>query len=279
MRLHLVVPAVLLPVVLAPVLWLFGPGSPAAAVASTPDFGTDLLLYDRAGDGRVAQVFGELDTADRIAVVVPGVDNTLANFWTGHGHVLRRSPSWQAEQVYEEVGRGSRVAVVAWLGYDPPEGIGRDAFREERAATGATALVHFVDQVAAHRPTASITIVGHSYGSVVVGLAARSLNRQVTDIVAVASPGMGVDRAADLRTRARVWAAAASTDWIHRVPGLRLLGVGHGTLPSDRAFGARPLPVDGVDDHDGYFAPGTGSLRAIASIVDGSGAGAGTPVH
>ncbi len=231
------------------------------------------LVYDRTGDGRIAQVFGDLTTAERIAVLVPGVDNRLANFATGHGRVQRRAPAWQARQLFDEavaLQPGARVAVVAWLGYDPPEGIGREAIREERAEAGAAALVRFVDGLVAYRPDARISVFGHSYGSVVAGLAAASLSPRVGDLVAVASPGMGVDRAADLHTHARVWAGAARSDWIHRVPGVRLLGLGHGTLPSDPEFGARPLPTDGVADHDGYFMPGTAALRGMAGILLGS---------
>jgi hypothetical protein len=230
------------------------------------------LVYDPSGDGRVAQVFGDLATADRIAVVVPGVDNRLANFATGHGGVLKRAPAWQAEQLYGEavaLDPRARVAVVAWLGYDPPEGIGADAFREERAAAGVDPLRRFVEGVVAYRPGAAVTVIGHSYGSIVVGRAAATLPRQVGDIVSVASPGMGVDRAGDLHTRARIWAGAARADWIHRVPGVRLLGFGHGTLPSGHDFGARPLSTEAVTGHDGYFVPGTGSLHGMASIVLG----------
>jgi hypothetical protein len=82
---------------------------------------------------------------------------------------------------------------------------------------------------------------------------------------------MGVDRVRQLKTRARVWAGAAPADWVRRLPAIRFLGVGHGTLPTDRSFGARRLPVDGVAGHYDYFRPGTGSLRAMAAIVLGEG--------
>jgi hypothetical protein len=238
-----------------------------------------LLGYDRSGDGRLVEVYGDLTTADRIAVLVPGVDNTAANFDRLRGGRHRRTVA-AGPALYAQVATlraDARVAVVAWLGYDAPEGLGREAFREERAAAGAKALVRFVDGLAAYRPAAAITVIGHSYGSVVVGRAARSLNRQVRDIVAVASPGMGVDRVGQLRTRARVWAGTAGADWVRRLPSFRFLGVGHGTRPSDRAFGARPLPVDGVTGHYDYFRPGTGSLRAMASITLGESRAAAAP--
>jgi pimeloyl-ACP methyl ester carboxylesterase len=281
MRIRAVLGTGLAGALLVPVLWLFGPApGDRSEPAATQFDGGSVLVYDQRGDGRIAQAVGDLATADRIAVLVPGVDNTLANFAAGLGNVTRRSPLWQATQVYREaeaLAPGAKVAVVAWLGYDAPEGISRDALREERAAAGARALVRFVADLAAYRPAADITVVGHSYGSVVTGLAAHSLSSHVRDLISVASPGMGVERAADLRTRARLWAGAAAADWIRRVPGLRIFGAGHGTLPTDPSFGARTLPVDGVAGHDGYFVPGTGSLRAIASIVVSGASQAGRP--
>jgi hypothetical protein len=257
-------------------------GAPYAAWATAD---RQFLLFDPRGTGLVAEVFGDLSTADRIAVLVPGVDTRGPNFLTGLGGVPARAPAVQAENLYDATfpaagppigttagtaaGAGARVAVVAWLGYRTPHGVGRDAAREELARAGAVALERFVGGLVRRRPAATLTLIGHSYGSVVVGLAAPRLPRQVTDLVATGSPGMGVDRAADLRTRARVWAALAPADWIHWVPGIELFGVGHGTQPADPAFGARPFGTAGVTDHDHYLAPGTRSLADVADIVLG----------
>lgn len=228
------------------------------------------LLYDPRGDGRIAEVVGDLAAARRIVVLVPGVDTTLANFHRGLGGVARRAPAWQAAQLYAQVRRltpGAAVAVVAWLGYDPPEGLGRAAARRDRAAAGAVALERFVAGLAVQRPGASVVLVGHSYGALVVGLAAPRLDPAVTDLVALGAPGMGVRRAAHLRTSARVWAGRAPGDWTRWLPGVRVGGLGLGRAPTDPRFGARPLPASDVDGHDGYFEPGTRSLEALAWIA------------
>ncbi|UWP79454.1 alpha/beta hydrolase family protein [Dactylosporangium fulvum] len=220
----------------------------------------------RYADGRALEVVGDVAAARTVVVLVPGVNTTAADFDRGLGGVERRAPAWQARRLYAEIGSAD-VAVVAWLGYDPPEGLGLAAVREDRAAAGALALRRFLPTL----PGTRIVLVGHSYGSTVIGIAAAKpgLDARVTDIVALGSPGMGVDRAADLRAAARVWAASAPNDWTRRLPGLRILGVGHGTHPADPEFGALALPVDGVDGHDGYFVAGTGTLHALAGIVDG----------
>jgi pimeloyl-ACP methyl ester carboxylesterase len=277
----LIPPPTAAPAPAGPHITLAGSAGPAAAMRAAGEpyagwvaAGRRFVLFDPAGDGRTAEVVGDLSTADRVVILVPGVGTRLADFDRGLGGVARRAPAVQARAVAaaaRSVDPGARVAVVAWLGYDPPDGLGLAAVRAESAADGARELLRFVDAVAAARPTATIAVVGHSYGAVVVGLAAPRLDPRVTDMVAIGAPGMGVGDAGDLRTDARVWAAEAATDWIRRVPGVRLFGLGHGRHPADPAFGARPLPTDGVAGHDGYLVPGAASLTAIARIAASAG--------
>ncbi|MEV6929920.1 alpha/beta hydrolase [Dactylosporangium sp. NPDC051485] len=255
----------LLPVVAA-VLTVFGPTHPAHAEPPLP------IQSARYADGLALEVVGDPQRAETVVVLVPGVNTTAANFDHGLGGVERRAPVYQARSLAAEIaalggtGAAGRVAVVAWLGYHPPSGVGLGAAREDLAAAGAAALREFVGRLPGRR----IVVVGHSYGSTVVGLAAPGLDGRVTDIVALGSPGMGVDSARDLHTAAHVWAGTAPGDWTRRIPGVRLAGAGHGAHAYDPAFGAEALPVGGVDGHDGYFVPGTDSLRALAGIAIGA---------
>jgi pimeloyl-ACP methyl ester carboxylesterase len=234
--------------------------------------GRHFLAFDPRGSGRVVEVFGDLGAADRIAVLVPGVSTTAHNFNTGLDDVRDRAPAVQARALYNATraaAPGQHVAVIAWLGYDAPQGVGRDAAREELARAGATSLDRFTQDLAIMRPNARLTLIGHSYGSVVAGLAAASLPAQVKDLVVVGSPGMGVSRVADLHTSAHVWAGQSAQDWIDWVPAFQVWGAGHGTLPVTAGFGARVFGTNGVIDHDHYLAPGTQSLGNIVSIVLG----------
>ncbi|WP_206788779.1 alpha/beta hydrolase [Amycolatopsis sp. MtRt-6] len=231
------------------------------------------LLFDPRGDGRVAQVFGDLATADRIAVLVPGAATRADNFWTGVGDRRYRAPAVQAAGLHRSataLGAGGTLAVIAWLGYDAPDGVTLSAAREDLAQAGAVALRRFVSGLVAVRPQATIALLGHSYGSTVIGLAAPGLPRQVTDLAAFGSPGMGVDDVTGLHTTARVWAGQARGDWIRWVPGVRLLGLGHGRKPADPAFGARVFATADVIDHDHYLSPGTDSLAALTRIALGT---------
>jgi pimeloyl-ACP methyl ester carboxylesterase len=243
------------------------PAEPALPVDLTA---SRVLASDQRGDGRIVEVVGDLPTADHIAVIVPGASTTLDNFHRGLGGVIRRSPYWQATQLYAAAqAAGVRVAAIAWLGYDPPDGMGLAAVRSDSAVAGAGALARFVAELTGYRPDASITLIGHSYGSLVLAYAAARLPAQVTDLVVLGSPGMDVSRASDLRTRARLWAGSAEGDWTRRIPDLRILGLGHGTNPSRPWFGARALDVEGARGHDQYFVPGTASLRSLATVVAG----------
>ena len=71
------------------------------------------LLFDPAGDGRAAEVFGDLTTARHVAVVVPGMNNDLNNFTGGDAEKVQH----QASQFDPD-----QVATIQWLGYDTPEG-------------------------------------------------------------------------------------------------------------------------------------------------------------
>ncbi len=238
-------------------------GCPYAAWAAQ---GRRFLLFDPAGDGRAVEVLGDLSTANRVAVLVPGVDTRLADFDRGLGGVPRRAPGTQARALWAQLSKRSPdVAVVAWLGYDPPEGLGVAAATEGRARAGAIELTAFVHAVLRHRPGVRVTLVGHSYGAVVAGLAARRLP-EVTDVVTLGAPGMGVDRAADLGG-ARVWSALAPTDWIRRIPQVRLFGLGLGRRPSAAGFGSTALPTEGVPGHDYYLTDGSPTLRAVGDVV------------
>src|SRR3954465_3801522 len=83
--------------------------------------GRHFLFFDPAGDGKTAEVFGDLNRAARIAVLVPGVDSTLADFDRGLGGVARRAPGVQGRTLYQQLSKRDRdVAVISWLGYDRP---------------------------------------------------------------------------------------------------------------------------------------------------------------
>ncbi|WP_432054335.1 alpha/beta hydrolase [Streptomyces sp. bgisy022] len=230
--------------------------------------GRHILALDPAGSGRVAEVFGSLRRADRISVVVPGVDTDLLTFQrTRRAHT---APVGMARALYaaeREADPGTRTAVIAWADYTAPRGLGMDAATAMRAESGALRLNALLRGLPG---TAPVSLFCHSYGSVVCGLAADALPRRVADIAVAGSPGMRADRADDLRTSARVWAMRDADDWVQDVPYLEVGGLGHGTDPVSAGFGARVLSAHRAKGHSGYFVPGTDSLRNFAEIGVGA---------
>ena len=226
-----------------------------------------VLSADAGGQGRLVEAFGDVRRARNIAVIVPGVgwNASLLRDEQGAG---RRHPAVQARSLLAEMQRaspGTPAAVVVWLDYDPPAGIDPDAARSDRAVEGAPRLVSFVNSLPR---SARVSVVCHSYGSVVCGHAAPRL--RITDLVAVGSPGMDVWNRSALRTRAGVWAGVAPDDPISLVPHTRVEGFGHAADPTSPTFGADPLPVGGAHGHNGYLVAGTESLRAIALLATGT---------
>jgi hypothetical protein len=212
-------------------------------------------------------VIGNLATATRVAILVPGSDTTLATFFSrGPG-----SPGGGAEALAAEAHRldpGERLAIIAWLGYPTPAMLSPAVMTSGDAGQGAQALRPLVTALARHGD--QVALLCHSYGSVVCGLAAPHL--PVTDIAVFGSPGMDASSVRQLHTRARVWAGRGGGDWIRYVPHLQLLGLGFGPDPTAPSFGARPFGC-GTGGHSGYFRPGGTALRNLAYIALGDPAG------
>ncbi|MDA5281729.1 alpha/beta hydrolase [Streptomyces sp. Isolate_45] len=236
--------------------------------ASLADPGRQILTFDPTGGGLVAEVFGDLDRARRVSVIVPGVDTDAVTFERTQRRLT--APAGMARSLYEAeraAAPDSATAVIAWAGYTAPTGVGVDAATGRLAVQGATRL----RSLAAALPgDADVALFCHSYGSVVCGVAAHGLPRRVTDVVVAGSPGMRAGNVTELDTSARVWAMRDEGDWIEDVPHLELGGLGHGADPVSPEFGARVLSSAGARSHTGYFEPGTASLDNFARIGTGT---------
>ncbi|WP_216588480.1 alpha/beta hydrolase [Streptomyces brasiliscabiei] len=227
-----------------------------------------ILAFDPDGSGRIAEAFGSLDKAERVSVVVPGVDTDVLTFQRTNRRYS--APVGMAESLYDAeraASPGTRTAVIAWADYTAPDGIGLDSATALRAEQGSVRLNALVRSL----PGAStVALVCHSYGSVVCGVAAPSLPSRVTDIAVAGSPGMRAESVNQLRTAARVWAMRDADDWVQDVPYLEVGGLGHGADPVSSEFGARILSAADARGHSGYFEPGTDSLSNFAEIGIGA---------
>jgi hypothetical protein len=92
------------------------------------------------------------------------------------------------------------VAVTTWMGYDRPMDL-LQAASPDRAINGGAALATYLDGMHASHvgPAAIDTVIGHSYGSTLVGGAATGGNHLAADnVIAVGSSGMLAQYASDL---------------------------------------------------------------------------------
>ncbi|WP_327670233.1 MULTISPECIES: alpha/beta hydrolase [unclassified Streptomyces] len=224
----------------------------------------EILSFDPLGAGRVAEVFGDLDKAQRVSVVVPGVDTNVLTFERTSRQYS--APMGMARSLYgaeRSASPHTRTAVVAWADYTAPAGLGVDAATAMRAEDGAVRLNAMLRGLPGR---SSVALYCHSYGSVVCGVAAHHMPGRVSDIAVAGSPGMRAQSAAGLDTHARVWAMRDKDDWIQDIPYMEVGGLGHGADPVSSAFGARVLAAGDSKGHTGYFVPGTESLANFADI-------------
>lgn len=231
-----------------------------------------LLTLDLTGAGRVAIGLGDVDRARHLAVLVPGMGSDAVHGVADTVHRARR--------LAEQAGRESveSIAVVAWIGYAAPGP--REVPFAARARAGGRLLAADVTALAAGRTAdggdrAHVTLVGHSYGSTVIGAAVRLRPRFADDLVFLGSPGVLARDVTELGHPAdRVYVAEAALDPIGD------LGV-FGDDPGDRDFGAVrmrgdtgplswPARVSG-GSHSGYFDPGSEALRNVARVAAGRG--------
>jgi hypothetical protein len=224
--------------------------------------GRHFLSFDGRDGGRTTEVFGDLSHATRIAVLVPGADTDLDTY-----------ERFRAGAVALQRTLGARAVVVAWLGYATPSTLSPDQLTLGRADQVAPELRTFVHELSALKPAARVSLLCHSYGSVVCARAAAGQDGlDVADIVLYGSPGTGAAVVSALHTRAAVWAGRGTGDWIGGVPHIPLhlpfATVGFGTDPVSPEFGAHVFAA-GDGGHSDYLKPGSVSLDNIARIVSG----------
>jgi hypothetical protein len=258
---------------------------------------SQLYVYDPAafdGDGAVAVSAGDLDTADNVAVVVPGfgTDGGSAPYQADRALTIHESTRFLAP--------GETNATMFWIGYDAPDNLpwddgGWDAagvVGEGMAEGGGERLADAVDGLRASRDgdPAHLTAIGHSYGSTTTGHAAHDHGLPVDDLVFVGSPGVGGDtnNAGDTGVDpAHVWAGTNSHDpiadlgnhgWVHLETAF---GAGLGDDPAEDDFGANRFQAESTTrgegsvaglsfgDHSKYFDHDSESLYNISQVVNG----------
>lgn len=238
------------------------------ATAEPPIGPVLLLAYRNTGAGGLAIAFGDPSKAHDVAVAVPGT------------YAGPQSPSLeQASALRREMDHrdpsGSH-ATVEWVDYDAPDSIvGTQVISAAQAHEGSARLV---GDVAGWRAAAGtqqhVTVIGHSYGSTLVGFAGQQ-GLAADDIAVVGSPGVGASSAGGLSAgRGHVWAGSAEHDpVVQATQGSWFTENGSGVGPYDKAFGAHQFDTTSAantaDAHSTYYDGGSPSLRNLAAISTG----------
>jgi len=229
-----------------------------------------LLALDTEDRGRAIVANGNPDTADNVATLVPGTTTTWQSV---NGQMGRADALVDAANLTDREGSHS---VISWIGYDAPN-VPEAAFAG-RAEDAVGELSSFQDGLrATHENTSpsNNTVIGHSYGSTVVGHTAQGAGGLDADnIVLVGSPGADADHVSDLGfAPENVHVSTAENDGISNLTGFT-----HGPDPTDADFGATEFDSDPGSEggswplgaaHSEYFDENSTSLRHMASVLTG----------
>jgi hypothetical protein len=260
------------------------------AISGSAPTGQDhyLLGFDTEDDGGAIVSIGNPDTATNTGIFVPGTFSALDNFG-GEGGALERATAMSSDAQRYGV-PGEETAMIAWLDYDSPqsasptEALGEDSWDLSKfapeagegaaAEAGAETLNQFIDGLdAAHEgEPANTTMVGHSYGGLLVGEAAQDPNTGADQVIGVAAPGFGVDRASELAIdEDNVWATMAEGDAIGIAANESMI---HGNNPTGENFGGNVFNstasgANGGQIHGGYWNEGNAARKDMALIITG----------
>ncbi|WP_422395720.1 alpha/beta hydrolase [Rhodococcus sovatensis] len=265
--------------------------------------GVPRYLMNIDAEGRGAIALNNPDSAGHVATYIPGTSSGLPSL----GGDMDRAGNLLDAANSENGGRNS---VVTWVGYNAPPEI-HNAGSSEYAAAGAPRLDSFQDGLrAAHDGAPSVnTVIGHSYGSTVIGHAMSEGNSLDADrVIFVGSPGVGngIDGVEDLRldsvdpssNHERIFATAAATDPVTWIGGAAdtvaeagsVIGLPgdisliHGPDPTSSSFGATVFETDpgpsidigGMDfgvspsTHSDYFLINNPGLEEMGRIIAGT---------
>lgn len=236
-------------------------------------------------DNEMLSKLHETQTSDTSKAAVGDLSRLSRNYQYLHSECGLIRSLWLNAQGFPGA---ASTSTITWLGYDAPQSIVPEAMEKHFADEGAPKLNRFMGglQTAQGGPDAShTTVIGHSYGSTVVGDATLKGHLGADDIVVADSPGMLVGDAKDLGIgRDHVFIEAAGED---PVPlGGKIAGLGghkwgvqtwHGipydagyieTVPSDEAFGAHRMKPD-TSGHSDYWNRNTQSLHNQAAVAVG----------
>ena len=235
-----------------------------------------ILSFDPTGNGRVVALLGDIDAGTgSVGVLVPGMRTGLDDF-AGNAAIA-------GSFVAPDGARGG-TAMVLWQDGAFPQHF--DAVSSDAARDMAPALRDFVndDLRAMTGDEVPITVIGHSYGGAIVGLA-DAAGMQANNVVHLESAGMGhgVTPAELQAVNPDVvrYSVTSPSDPISLSQGREFLGLGHGMDPDtfpgniqlESGRDAEGVVHQGIDAHhlENVIGMHADSWWDVNGIITGSG--------
>lgn len=208
-----------------------------------------------------AFAIGDPDTADHISITVPGVDT---NVDASMEVMVNQAQSLQTEGLKQLslAGRGGEtLACIAWIDYEPPQHEGPEpgakylvwvkAAQKQSALAGANKLARFCDglRVASTHKLPHLSLFGHSYGSLTVGLSLQDPHpgQPVRDAVFYGSPGVNAADESNLGLPpGHGWVMQSPEDWIAHLGRTHRFGPSPGDAHFEKLSVMAGLSPDGV---------------------------------
>ncbi|MET1044214.1 MAG: alpha/beta hydrolase [Microbacteriaceae bacterium] len=257
--------------------------------------GRELVSLSVSGEPTAAIALGDLDEADYVSYLVPGmffgVQAQIGEWSDIAARLYTEQVSWQ--QLLSEADATTAdpattadvaehteptVATVAWIGYQTPHLLNVGSL--DLAYQGRDALTSTIEGLKATRSGDQpyVSILAHSYGSTAALMALTEKDFMVDALALIGSPGSPAKSVDELHVRnANVFVGEAGWDPITNTSFF-------GSDPGAASYGAKDMSVSGGTDvitndtllpstgHNEYFAEGTESLRNLALIAIDQGA-------
>ncbi|WJX99870.1 alpha/beta hydrolase [Curtobacterium sp. 458] len=222
---------------------------------------------------------GDLDTADSVSYLVPGMGSSLKDT------TQCMAAASNVVGLHQASGSKPDTAMVTWLGYEAPPNFvttgNRGVFGEAYADAGAQNLAADLEGFRATRPETQLDVVAHSYGSTVAAIALHDHpDLGVHSLVTLGSAGIPASVPDAAATHAEhMYAAQAVERWDVAYIG-RKYSMPHRLDPADDFGATRISTFEGnrVNVHDltvhspenpdyGYLDEGTNSLLTVARVT------------
>jgi hypothetical protein len=235
-----------------------------------------LIALDPTSGDRAAIAIGDIDTADYVDFLVPGMYFTVVDQmvdWTNTAAEIQAEQRQWLHRFHDP----RTSAVVSWIGYRTPNVFTVASFG--LAQEGAARLTDAVNGLKSARPAAepTIAVLAHSYGATATLLALQAHAFSVDALAMVGAPGSPAQSVRDLAVPAHdVFVGQAVWD------GIATSGF-FGSDPAAPSYGATPLGTSGGVDpithvqlgpavgHNGYFSAGSEAMRNLALVGIGRG--------